>query len=97
MLSHDQIEQAPAILPNAPYTHAELQGSTTSFGIHRSLTTEQLLFLTNFIKDTAFYVEQLESYIGEYLDDFWEEREHAYHLTTDLLIDVLQHEAGLED
>src|SRR5687768_14670239 len=54
------------------------------------LTSEQLLFLSNFIKETAFYIEQLESYIGEYLDEFWEDREYAYHLTTDLLIDTLQ-------
>jgi hypothetical protein len=54
------------------------------------LTPDQLLFLSNFIKDTAFYIEQLESYVGEYLDEFWEDREYAYHLTTDLLIDTLQ-------
>jgi hypothetical protein len=54
------------------------------------LSPEQLLFLTNFIKETAFYIEQLESYVGEYLDEFWEDREYAYHLTTDLLIDTLQ-------
>jgi hypothetical protein len=54
------------------------------------LSPEQLLFLSNFIKETAFYIEQLESYVGEYLDEFWEDREYAYHLTTDLLIDTLQ-------
>lgn len=54
------------------------------------LSTEQLLFLSNFIKETAFYMEQLESYIGEYLDQFWEDREYAYHLMTDMLIDTLQ-------
>ena len=54
------------------------------------MTPEQLLFLSNFIRDTAFYIEHLESYIGEYLDEFWEDREYAYHLTTDLLIDALQ-------
>lgn len=62
----------------------------SAFDTPGELTPEQLLFLSNFIKDTAFYVEQLESYIGEYLDEFWEDREYAYHLTTDLLIDQLQ-------
>lgn len=62
-----------------PYDHA-----------FTSLTPEQVLFLCNFIKETAFYVEQLESHLGEYLNQFWEEREYAYQLTTDMLVDIIE-------
>ena len=72
------------------FANAKPSSKRSPFDTPGELTPEQLLFLTNFIKDTAFYVEQLESYIGEYLDEFWEDREYAYHLTTDLLIDQLQ-------
>lgn len=71
-------------------SHAQATRKSTEPHIAGELTPEQLLFLSNFIKETAFYIEQLESFVGEYLDEFWEDREYAYHLTTDLLIDTLQ-------
>jgi hypothetical protein len=47
---------------------------------------EELEFLARFIQDTAFYAETLEEYLGEPLDDFWESREHAYHIITTYLL-----------
>ncbi|HET6510542.1 MAG TPA: hypothetical protein VFH43_00005 [Candidatus Kapabacteria bacterium] len=79
-----------AMPQHVSFANTKQASKRSSFDTPGELTPEQLLFLTNFIKDTAFYVEQLESYIGEYLDEFWEDREYAYHLTTDLLIDQLQ-------
>jgi hypothetical protein len=54
---------------------------------------EELEFLAQFIQGTAFYIESLEEAIGESLDDFWQAREHAYHIITTYL--VLNLNAGL--
>jgi hypothetical protein len=43
-------------------------------------------FLSDFIKVSAFYVEDLEDYVGEELFDFWESREHALQIITDLIL-----------
>ena len=50
------------------------------------LNAKELEFLANFISGTAFYVESLEEYLGETLGDFWQAREHAYHIITGLLL-----------
>jgi hypothetical protein len=47
---------------------------------------EELEFLARFIQGTAFYAETLEEYLGEPLEDFWEAREHAYHIITTYLL-----------
>ena len=50
------------------------------------LEREELEFLARFIQGSAFYAESLEEYLGEPLEDFWEAREHAYHIVTTYLI-----------
>ncbi len=50
------------------------------------LSGKELEFLANFISGTGFYVESLEEYLGESLGDFWQAREHAYHIITGLLL-----------
>ncbi len=78
------------------FVSANARTKKATFHAPGELSTEQILFLSNFIKETAFYMEHLESFIGEYLDQFWEDREYAYHLMTDMLIDTLQQQP-LED
>ncbi len=43
-------------------------------------------YLIKFIRETAFYIEELERGIGEDLTDYWQTREHALHLLTELVI-----------
>jgi hypothetical protein len=50
------------------------------------LSGKELEFLANYISGTGFYVESLEEYLGETLGDFWQAREHAYHIITGLLL-----------
>jgi hypothetical protein len=50
------------------------------------LTHEALEYLAWFIKDTGFFIEQLEEEIDESLDDFWMAREDAYHIVTDAML-----------
>ncbi|GEM_PF-3961785 len=45
-----------------------------------------LRFLRDFILGSAFYVEQLEMYLCDSSDDFWQAREHAYRIITAALI-----------
>ena len=54
----------------------------TGFGI----APNDIDFLSDFIKVSAFYVEDLEDYLGEELDDFWQSREHALQIVTDLIL-----------
>ena len=49
-------------------------------------------FLTDFIKVSAFYVEDLEDQLGEELIDFWESREHALQIMTDLIMQKAEQE-----
>lgn len=45
-----------------------------------------LHFVTDFIRGSAFYVEDLEDRIGEDLNDFWQQREHALRIVTDWMM-----------
>jgi|GEM_PF-3915332 hypothetical protein len=55
-------------------------------------TEEDLRFLRDFILSTALYVEQLEAFVCDSSDDFWEAREHAYRIITALLIRQYEYE-----
>ena len=54
-----------------------------------------LHFLREYILNTAAYIESLESELGDTSEEFWQEREQAYRIVTDLLIDIYL--AGYED
>ena len=51
-----------------------------------------LRFLRDFILSSALYVEQLEGYICDSSDEFWQAREHAYKIITSLLIRQYEYE-----
>ncbi|HEY3876377.1 MAG TPA: hypothetical protein VGM92_12955 [Candidatus Kapabacteria bacterium] len=57
-----------------------------------AITEEDLRFLRDFILSSATYVEQLESLVCESSDDFWEGREHAYRLITNILLGYYEYE-----
>lgn len=57
-----------------------------------SLTEDDLRFLRDFILSSAMYVEQLESFLCDSSDDFWEAREQAYRIITALLIRHYEYE-----
>jgi len=57
------------------------------------ITDRDLDFLTDFIKVSAFYVEDLEDYLGEELMDFWQSREHALQILTDLIMQKAEQDA----
>jgi hypothetical protein len=47
---------------------------------------DDLHFVTDFIRGSAFYIEDLEERIGEDLNDFWQQREHALRVLTDWMM-----------
>ena len=55
-----------------------------------AITPLEADFLADFIANSAFYVEQLEDLVGEEMIDFWQCREHAYRIITQLLIRKLK-------
>jgi hypothetical protein len=57
-----------------------------------SLTEDDLRFLRDFILSSAMYVEQLEAFLSDTSDDFWEAREQAYRIITALLIRHYEYE-----
>ncbi len=57
-----------------------------------SLTEDDLRFLRDFILSSAMYVEQLEAFLCDSSDDFWEAREQAYRIITALLIRHYEYE-----
>jgi hypothetical protein len=57
-----------------------------------TLTEDDLRFLRDFILSSAMYVEQLEAFLCDSSDDFWQAREHAYRIITALLIRHYEYE-----
>jgi hypothetical protein len=57
-----------------------------------SLTEDDLRYLRDFILSSAMYVEQLEAFLCDSSDDFWEARELAYRIITALLIRHYEYE-----
>ncbi|MFI5263515.1 MAG: hypothetical protein ACHQM6_03265 [Candidatus Kapaibacterium sp.] len=51
------------------------------------MDSASLDFLSDFVKVTAFYVEDLEDYLGEELLDFWQSREHALKIITEAMME----------
>lgn len=54
---------------------------------HSGISADDLQFLSKFISESAFYIEELERYIGEELIDYWQTREHALRILTDQMIE----------
>lgn len=50
------------------------------------MSNGDLHFVADFIKGTAFYIEDLEEHIGEDLGDFWQSRDHAMRILTDWMM-----------
>jgi hypothetical protein len=51
-----------------------------------------LRFLRDFILNCSLYVSELEETVRRESSDFWEAREHAYQIVSELLIDLYQQE-----
>jgi hypothetical protein len=69
-------------------THKEKTAENT-FG---KLPFPDVLFLSKFISESAFYVEEIERHIDEELLDYWQTRDHALRILTDVLIQETQTE-----
>lgn len=52
-----------------------------------NISFEDAVFLSKFISESAFYIEELERHIGEELIDYWQTREHALRILTDVMIE----------
>lgn len=48
------------------------------------------LFLSKFISESAFYIEELERHIDEELLDYWQTRDHALRILTEVLMQETQ-------
>ncbi len=55
-----------------------------------NLSFDDACFLSKFISESAFYIEELERNIGEELVDYWQTREHAMRILTDMMIEQPQ-------
>jgi hypothetical protein len=79
-----EFSPAPSAHVYAPQTR--IRKPKTRKSGYKRLTPVDVDFLSDFIKVSAFYVEDLEDYVGEELIDFWESREHALQIITDLIL-----------
>ncbi|MEI8134841.1 MAG: hypothetical protein WCH46_07150 [bacterium] len=52
-----------------------------------AVNSGDLDYLSDFIKVFAFYIEDLEDYVGEELIDFWQSREHALKIVTEAMME----------
>ena len=60
--------------------------STKDVSVDLQLKARDIKYLCNFIKSTGFYIEELEKHIHEELTDFWQIREHALRIITDVMV-----------
>ncbi len=51
-----------------------------------TINSGDLDYLSDFVKVSAFYVEDLEDYLGEEMMDFWQSRENALRIITDVMM-----------
>ena len=58
----------------------------TSGSTHGKIPFLNALFLSKFISESAFYVEELERHIDEELLDYWQTRDHALRILTEVLM-----------
>ncbi len=73
--------------------HIDEEAFAQGYGLPiQTLSEDDLRFLRDFILGSAIYIEQLESFLSECSDDFWEDREHAYRIVTALLIRHYEYE-----
>ena len=63
---------------------AQLSGLPQQIDLQLELC--DIRFVMDFIKNTGFYIEDFEDYIGEELIDFWQTREHALRILTDWML-----------
>jgi len=61
------------------------------------LTEEDLRFLRDFILGMGMYVDQLESLLSDTSEEFWQAREHAYRIVTNMLIKNFLYELEEEE
>jgi hypothetical protein len=57
------------------------------------LDIRDLRFLTDFVKNSGFYIEDLERCLCEDQIDFWQTREHALRILTDWMLQRIEHTA----
>ncbi len=57
-----------------------------------NISFEDAVFLSKFISESAFYIEELERHIGEELIDYWQTREHSLRILTDVMLQQTQTE-----
>jgi hypothetical protein len=81
---------APSAYSYAPQTR--LRRPKSRKPAYSGIAPGDIDFLSDFIKVSAFYVEDLEDYLGEELDDFWHSREHALQIITDLILQNIEAE-----
>src|ERR1051325_4404296 len=55
-----------------------------------TINTGDLKYLSDFIHETAFYMEELERIIGTEINDYWESREHALHIITEAIVQQVE-------
>lgn len=51
-----------------------------------NISFEDACFLSKFISESAFYIEELERHIGEELVDYWQTREHSLRILTGVMM-----------
>ena len=52
-----------------------------------TINSGDLDYLSDFVKVTAFYIEDLEDHLGEEMTDFWQSREHALRIITEAMME----------
>ncbi|MEP7233947.1 MAG: hypothetical protein ABI778_01505 [Ignavibacteriota bacterium] len=80
----NEFTPARSIHASRPETRMRKPRSYKTYDV--PLNSGDLDFLSDFVKVTAFYIEDLEDYLGEEIMDFWQSREHALKIITEAMM-----------
>ena len=80
-------EFTPAQSVHASNPQTRLRKPKSYYPKDVTVNSGDLDFLSDFVKVCAFYIEDLEDYLGEELLDFWQSREHALKIITEAMME----------
>jgi len=85
--NYETKEFTPAQSMRAAHPETRLRKPRSYYTKDVAVNSGDLDYLSDFVKVCAFYIEDLEDYLGEEMVDFWQSREHALKIITEAMME----------
>jgi hypothetical protein len=85
--TYETKEFSPAQSIHASHPESRLRRPRSYHTRDITINSGDLDYLSDFVKSSAFFIEDLEDYVGEEMIDFWQSREHALKIITEAMME----------